>query len=151
MAVAHVQPGWAEGARLVLCPSLPGHAPARPRSRPRSHPQGDVKGEGGLDDATGTNKFGGGASMRQTSSVVDLTKIKEQDDEEKVGWRGGPGGRPSGGLPMLARGAAGAPACAPLGGRTCARPAPLPPPSQGLWGMGNFKLPDWITGKKDKK
>ncbi len=47
--------------------------------------QGAVKGEGGLDDATGTNKFGGGASMKQTSAVVDLTKIQEKDDEEKVG------------------------------------------------------------------
>lgn len=44
-----------------------------------------MKGEGGLDDATGTNKFGGGASMKQTSAVVDLTKIQEKDDEEKVG------------------------------------------------------------------
>jgi hypothetical protein len=52
---------------------------------PCRHPQGDVKGEGGLDDATGTNKFGGGASMKQTSSSVDLTRIKEEDDEEKVG------------------------------------------------------------------
>lgn len=48
-----------------------------------------MKGEGGLDDATGTNKFGGGASMKQSSSVVDLTKISEKDDEDKVGWVGG--------------------------------------------------------------
>lgn len=54
---------------------------------PRTAPQGAVKGEGGLDDATGTNKFGGGASMKQTSAAVDLTQIKEKDDEEKVrGW-----------------------------------------------------------------
>ena len=52
---------------------------------PRS-PQGDVKGEGGLDDATGTNRFGGGASMKQTSAVVDLTSIKEEDDDEKGLW-----------------------------------------------------------------
>ena len=33
------------------------------------------KGEGGLDDATGASKAaGGGASMRQTSAVVDLGK-----------------------------------------------------------------------------
>lgn len=48
--------------------------------------EGEVKGEGGLDDATGTNRFGGGASMKQTSAVVDLTKIKERDDEEKGLW-----------------------------------------------------------------
>ncbi|PRW59260.1 antibiotic biosynthesis monooxygenase [Chlorella sorokiniana] len=48
--------------------------------------EGAVKGEGGLDDATGTNKFGGGASMKQTSAVVDLTQIKEKDDEEKGLW-----------------------------------------------------------------
>jgi hypothetical protein len=52
--------------------------------------QGEVKGEGGLDDATGTNKFGGGASMKQTSAVVNLTSIREEDDEERVGdGRGG--------------------------------------------------------------
>ncbi|KAL4425500.1 hypothetical protein ABPG75_009516 [Micractinium tetrahymenae] len=48
--------------------------------------EGEVKGEGGLDDATGTNRFGGGASMKQTSAVVDLTQIKEADDEEKGLW-----------------------------------------------------------------
>ncbi|KAI3438791.1 hypothetical protein D9Q98_001208 [Chlorella vulgaris] len=48
--------------------------------------EGDVKGEGGLDDATGTNRFGGGASMKQTSAVVNLTNIKEDDDEEKGLW-----------------------------------------------------------------
>ncbi|KAL4419412.1 hypothetical protein ABPG77_003386 [Micractinium sp. CCAP 211/92] len=48
--------------------------------------EGEVKGEGGLDDATGTNRFGGGASMKQTSAVVDLTSIKERDDEEKGLW-----------------------------------------------------------------
>ena len=46
--------------------------------------QGGVKGEGGLDDATGTNRFGGGASMKQTSATVDLTRFTEKDDEEKV-------------------------------------------------------------------
>ena len=51
--------------------------------------QGGVKGEGGLDDATGTNRFGGGASMKQTSATVDLTRFTEKDDEEKVGAVGG--------------------------------------------------------------
>ena len=59
-------------------------------------PQGGVKGEGGLDDATGTNRFGGGASMKQTSATVDLTRFTEKDDEEKVGGR--VGGWVSGGL-----------------------------------------------------
>jgi len=39
------------------------------------------KGEGGLDDATGANKFGGGASYQQTSSAVDLGNL---DPEERV-------------------------------------------------------------------
>ena len=53
--------------------------------------QGDVKGEGGLDDATGANKYGGGASLKQTSAVVNLTNVKERDDEEKVRRCGGEG------------------------------------------------------------
>lgn len=74
--VAHVQQG-----QLMPAPQL-AHA-----HDPQTAPQGAVKGEGGLDDATGTNKFGGGASMKQTSAAVDLTQIKEKDDEEKVrGW-----------------------------------------------------------------
>lgn len=32
------------------------------------------KGEGGLDDATGASGAAGGASMKQTSSAVDLSK-----------------------------------------------------------------------------
>ena len=39
------------------------------------------KGEGGLDDATGANKFGGGASYQQTSSAVDLGSL---DPEERM-------------------------------------------------------------------
>lgn len=83
--------------RLQLMPHAlppPRLPPTTAAHHPPPPPQGDVKGEGGLDDATGTNKFGGGASMRQTSSVVDLTSIKEEDDEEKVRvgergcWRG---------------------------------------------------------------
>ena len=30
------------------------------------------KGEGGLDDATGANKYGGGARYEQTSNAVQL-------------------------------------------------------------------------------
>ena len=81
-------------ARAVLLPAL-GARPQRRQREPAPRqpcrlpvppaPQGAVKGEGGLDDATGTNKFGGGASMKQTSAAVDLTKVKEKDDEEKVG------------------------------------------------------------------
>ncbi len=32
------------------------------------------KGEGGLDDATGASGSSGGASMKQTSATVDLSK-----------------------------------------------------------------------------
>lgn len=38
------------------------------------------KGEGGLDDATGAGGAGG-ASMKQTSSTVNLTNIKEHEQE----------------------------------------------------------------------
>lgn len=82
------QPGHARGAPFSY-QLHPAPAALRLTKQPATTPlQGDVKGEGGLDDATGTNKFGGGASMKQTSSAVDLTKIKEKDDEEKVGGCG---------------------------------------------------------------
>eukprot|EP00891_Asterochloris_glomerata_P004779 jgi/Astpho2/4779/Aster-00323 len=42
---------------------------------------GGPKGEGGLDDATGAGGAGG-ASMKQTSSTVDLTKESAQDEEK---------------------------------------------------------------------
>lgn len=48
--------------------------------------EGGPKGEGGLDDATGASKMGGGASFKQTSGVVDLTQVVEDDDEEKGLW-----------------------------------------------------------------
>jgi quinol monooxygenase YgiN len=48
--------------------------------------QGGPKGEGGLDDATGASGAAGGASYKQTSSTVDLTSIKEDDDDDKGLW-----------------------------------------------------------------
>ena len=44
------------------------------------------KGEGGLDDATGANKFGGGASYEQTSGAVNLGSL---DPEERLGGQVG--------------------------------------------------------------
>lgn len=41
------------------------------------------KGEGGLDDASGASGAAGGASMKQSSSTVDLTQIPEYGDEEE--------------------------------------------------------------------
>ena len=48
--------------------------------------QGGPRGEGGLDDATGASGAAGGASYKQTSGTVDLTKVKEEDDAEKALW-----------------------------------------------------------------
>lgn len=48
--------------------------------------QGGPKGEGGLDDATGASGSSGGASMKQTSSAVDLTGIKEDEDKPREIW-----------------------------------------------------------------
>lgn len=141
--------------RLTGC--LPALPPLRTHNR-----QGDVKGEGGLDDATGTNKFGGGASMKQTSAVVNLTSIKEDDDEEKVRqgwewWRGRKGAatagdrgdtQPSSFLEAML--------LLPAGHRL---PHSFPAHChvvtsvQGLWGMKglNFKLPAWVIGKNEEK
>lgn len=38
--------------------------------------QGGPRGEGGLDDATGATGAAGGASYKQTSGTVDLSKLK---------------------------------------------------------------------------
>ena len=69
------------GGRGVVAPRCrPTRARALPPPRPPPHlhparVQGGPKGEGGLDDATGSNKYGGGASMKQTSAAVDLSEF----------------------------------------------------------------------------
>ena len=52
-----------------------------------NHVQGP-KGEGGLDDATGATGSAGGASMKQTSSVVDLGKVRRGDEGDSWGMPG---------------------------------------------------------------
>jgi hypothetical protein len=47
--------------------------------------QGGPRGEGGLDDATGATGAAGGASYKQTSGTVDLTK-KEDEEEDRGLW-----------------------------------------------------------------
>eukprot|EP00877_Chromochloris_zofingiensis_P012634 jgi/Chrzof1/7624/Cz02g30190.t1 len=44
---------------------------------------GGPKGEGGLDDATGAGGAGG-AGMKQTSTVVDLTQINDEEDDAQL-------------------------------------------------------------------
>lgn len=44
--------------------------------------QGGPKGEGGLDDATGASGAAGGASLKQSSSTVDLTNMEEEDEDD---------------------------------------------------------------------
>ena len=130
-----------------------------------------MKGEGGLADATGTNTFGGGASMKQTSAVVNLTNIKEEDDEEKVGLGWGRGCVEAvlaaalwlclrWGLVVGERISLGVSLWAYLSGRLvpaaehgCEACGCLPPLLQGLWGIKglDFKLPSWISGKEEEK
>ena len=43
--------------------------------------QGGPRGEGGLDDATGATGAAGGASYKQTSGTVDLSKLKIRNYE----------------------------------------------------------------------
>lgn len=47
--------------------------------------QGGPKGEGGLDDATGASKSAGAAGMKQTSSALNLGKVKRGDEGDSWG------------------------------------------------------------------